>query len=342
MNKQNFNDLHAVFMAAGSERIGGGHIMRCLTLADGLTAKGWHCQFAAHGADQDFLQRIVAGRYDRASVDETAGALLVVDDYALDREFEKPMRDRFQKIMVIDDLVDRHHDCDLLLDQTYKRSPVDYENLVPGRATILAGSGYALLRPAFREQRARVIPRSFPDGRAFKILINFGMHDETDMGEAVLKTLLDTVDPEKFEFTMILAGAVDTHQRLKKMLSSYDPCPVTVLDYVDDMAQLMAENDLMIGAFGTTSWERCCLGLPSVALVVADNQQAIADGLAEKGAALCPGRWPDAGADAVVDAVLDLLSDPDAYLRMSKIASSTVDGKGLGRVVGAIEKLFSE
>ena len=342
MTIQNSKGRRAVFIADGGENIGGGHIMRCLTLADGLTANGWCCQFAVHGPDQEFHQRVLPDRCHLVPLDVANGDLVIVDHYGLDQGFEKSLRDSFDKIFVIDDLANRDHDCDLLLDQTYKRSRADYENRVPETATVLVGSGYALLRPAFREQRGKIIPRSFPDGRAFKVLISFGLHDETGITVAVLQALLDTVDPEKFEFTVLFAGAGDNRQPLEQMLSRYDPCPVTVLDYVDDMASLMAKNDVMIGAFGTTSWERCCLGLPSVALVIADNQQSIADGLSEKGAALFPGRWPDAGADAVVDAVLDLLSDPDAYLKMSKIASSTVDGKGIGRVITAIENLFSE
>jgi len=329
-----------VFITAGGDDIGGGHVMRALTLADGLSNKGWTCSFSAANGDGDFHKTVIQNRYPYIALDEAQASLAVVDDYELGQVFETSIRSRFEKIMVIDDLANRDHDCDLLLDQNYKRRVDDYQNLVPEQATILAGSGYALLRPAFREHRGQILPRVFPEDRPLKILVSFGMVDNANMTEAILKALLENINLEQFDITAVLGGVAVHGDRIKKALEKYDPCPVTVLENVDDMAELMADNDLVIGAFGTTSWERCCLGLPSVSLVVAENQQHICDALVDKGAAVCPGTWPNIDAMAVVDAMLDVIADPKAYLRMSKVASTSCDGKGVGRVVLAVENIF--
>jgi len=329
-----------VFITAGGDDIGGGHVMRALTLADALSTKGWTCFFAAASGDGNFHETVLQNRYPFIALDNARASLAVVDDYELDQVFETSIRPRFEKIMVIDDLANRVHDCDVLLDQNYKRRSDAYKNLVPEQASILAGSGYALLRPAFRERRGQILPRVFPDDRPIKILVSFGMVDKANMTEAVIQALLENINLEQFDITAVLGGVAVHGDSIKQTLKKYDPCPVIVLENVDDMAELMADNDLVIGAFGTTSWERCCLGLPSVSLVVADNQQHICDALVDKGAAVCPGTWPDIDAMAVVDAMLDVISDPKAYLRMSKVASTSCDGKGVGRVVLAIEKLF--
>lgn len=209
---------------------------------------------------------------------------LVVDHYALDKRWEAMLRPFCGKIMVIDDLADRMHECDLLLDQTFRRRPIDYILRVPRDCQLLCGSNYALLRPEFLSWRSYSLGRrSAPQLR--RVLITLGGVDKDNVTGRILSALNVGVLPGDSRITVIMGGKApwldDVRQRASDMV-----CRTEVLVGVSNMAELMANSDLAIGAAGATSWERCCLGLPSLMVVLADNQLFAAELLKEAGAAL--------------------------------------------------------
>ena len=202
---------------------------------------------------------------------------LVVDHYALDRRWEGFLRGLVGRIMVIDDLADRHHDCELILDQTYGRPESDYATLVPDNCQILCGSQYALLRPDFAALREYSLKRQEKPVLR-ELLITMGGADNVNATSEVLKALRNCSLPKNIRVTVVMGQSAPWLQEVKE-LAAMLPWSTRLLIGVSNMAQLMADSDLAIGAAGATTWERCCLGLPSIVLLTAENQRLIISNL---------------------------------------------------------------
>lgn len=184
--------------------------------------------------------------------------------------------------MVIDDLGDRKHDCDLLLDQNYGSTPEKYQNRVPSHCKILAGSNYALLRPEFAQWREVSLKRRENSQAIKTVLVTLGGVDPDNVTEQVLKQLAKTsLNP--LTQIIVVMGATAPHLASVQKQAQTMPYKTTVKTNVSNMAEIMTNADLAIGAAGATTWERCCLGLPTIQMVIAENQRQIAQALANDG-----------------------------------------------------------
>lgn len=254
--------------------------------------------------------------------------LLAVDHYGLDAAFENGCRPWARRILAIDDLADRPHDCDFLLDPTPGRGEEDYQALVPDGCRRLLGPAYALVRPEFAAARGRLQPRA-TEGPVRRILVSFGTMDVNNATERVLEAIawagIDAV-------VDVVLGAGAPHLEKVKSHAREMGRRVTVHTGVEDMAALMARADLAIGAAGITSWERCCLGLPSVLVVTADNQRRVAEALEREGAAVSLGWHSAVGPERIAGAVMELDRDSARRARMGAKAAALCDGRGARRV----------
>jgi UDP-2,4-diacetamido-2,4,6-trideoxy-beta-L-altropyranose hydrolase len=311
--------LRVAFRADASIEIGTGHVMRCLTLARFLREQGVECSFICrthpghllslirkHGFEAHSLPVVDTGysATDQATLpyndwlgadwaedaDQTHAALnlaqvdwLVVDHYAIDERWERRIRTIANRLLVVDDLANRPHDCDLLLDQTLGRSVADYDDYVPSSCVVLAGPEYALLRPDFASSRAASLERRAVPSLGH-LLITMGGVDKTNATSSVLASLGGCVLPMGCRITVVM-GAQAPWIREVRMRADELPWPTEVRVDVRDMAHLMSNSDLMIGAAGSTVWEACCLGLPSLLTILAENQRSIAEALEAAGAA---------------------------------------------------------
>jgi len=195
--------------------------------------------------------------------------------------------------MVIDDLADRPHDCDLLLDQSLGREAADYAGLLPPAATPLIGPGYALLRPEFARLRAASLARrERPVLR--KLLVTMGGVDKDNATGRVLDALASCTLPDAVEITVVMGPQAPWLSEVRAQAAAM-PVPTKVLVGVRDMAALMAESDLAIGGGGMTSIERCVLGLPTIIVIQAENQIRQAKDLERAGAAVIYDRHSPSG-----------------------------------------------
>ena len=364
------------FRTDASLQMGTGHVMRCLTLADALAARGADCQFicrAHEGNLSDFIRSkgyVVhllpvaqedhgAPQHSPAQVDATPHAAwlgatqaqdaeacarilaalrpdwLIVDHYALDATWELALAPHCARLMVIDDLADRPHVCDLLLDQTYGRKAADYRPRVPLACRLLCGAQYAQLRPEFAALRPYSLRRRRAQPALRELLITLGGVDKDNATSAVLEALRSCPLPTDCRITVVI-GATGPWLEAVRSQANTMPWPTRVLVGVSNMAQLMADSDLAIGAAGATSWERCCLGLPTIMLVLANNQRDIAWALERSGAAAVVHN-----AEAIDSALLlhlnPMVSDPTVLNAMSLNASAIVDGVGVDRTIQIME-----
>jgi len=363
-------DMKIAFRADASVQIGTGHVMRCLTLADELTRQGHQCQFICREHEGHLGDLIARKGYElhllpsprsteqqsynstenahadwlgatwQLDAEQTLDALaaqetdwLVVDHYSLDARWEHQVAKAVGRIMVIDDLADRHHECALLLDQNLGRAESDYNQLVPKNCARLIGPEYALLRPEFAQLRERSLQRR-KQPELKRILISLGGVDQSNVTGQVLGAIAKTSLPADTEMDIIMGASAPYLEEVRQQAQEL-PFKATVNVNVSDMAERMCLADLSIGAVGSTSWERCCLGLPTIAVVLADNQRSAAQALNEKGIAIVAN-----GSGMVSNALNRLLLD-DFFIsnltRMTKVGTEMIDGMGRCRVADKLE-----
>lgn len=356
---------YIAFRADASSRIGTGHLMRCLTLAEAMRAGGHDvCFFSRHlpGALEHLLR--VRGFEARAVVGEAGGGIaeadslkhsewlgvmqesdavatatamsgrrwdvLVVDHYALDARWEEIARRCANRLFVIDDIADREHECDVLLDQNfYEDRDTRYTGKVPVDCRMLLGPEYALLRSEFRLARRSAKPRA---GKVSRVLVFFGGVDADNYTNVAI-TALARLRNRPFEVDVVIGAQ---HPFVDRIRESCEKVGFTCHVQTDRMADLMAGADLAIGACGSATWERCCVGLPAITVSVADNQTDIGRGLHFARCGVFLGSADSVGADALCRSVELLLDDPAGMAELSANAYALVDGLGADRVRAAV------
>jgi UDP-2,4-diacetamido-2,4,6-trideoxy-beta-L-altropyranose hydrolase len=332
-----------MFRADASAEVGAGHVMRCLALAATLRQRGAATAFASRtlppalaqalGVQGIALHALAAAEDDaRASAavaSRMAADAVVVDHYGLGAAWECSQRGAGRHVLAIDDLADRAHDADILLDQNLGRSAADYARWLPADRTCLIGPGYALLRPEFASARAASLAAR-AHGALRHVAISLGGGDPQDATLHVLRALAGAGLPGGLRLSVVLGPLAPTFRQARELAAAL-PCAVDVLSAVDNMAGLLAGADLAIGAAGGSAWERCCLGLPTLLLVLADNQRAGAAALAAAGAARLLGGL-DQLPRTLPAALRELHQDNDALRAMSRAAAAVTDGLGAQRV----------
>ena len=260
---------------------------------------------------------------------------LIVDHYALDARWESVLRPFCRHIMVIDDLADRSHDCDLLLDQNLGRDPKDYECLVSADCKIFTSPRYALLRHEFASYRNFSLQRrthySFN-----KLLITMGGVDSENATYKILEALKTCILPKFFKITVIMGRHAPWLSQVRK-LASVMPRPTKILVDVSNMAQLMSESDFSIGAAGSTSWERCCLGLPAIVLILGQNQVDGAKALQNANCIVALTDLEQINRDLA--AAISSISVPSVLDSMIAASSKITDGQGARRLVNELINL---
>jgi UDP-2,4-diacetamido-2,4,6-trideoxy-beta-L-altropyranose hydrolase len=354
--------LHVAFRLDVNRQIGTGHLMRCLTLADELKRRRGMTRFVSRGIPKHFCEMLASHGHEVSELGgdpdavpdgtlvgvpippcsqhedacDTIAALadrkwdwLIVDHYALDVVWENSLRGSAKKILAIDDLADRTHDCDVLLDQNFYWDPAArYAGKVPEACQMLLGPRFALLREEFLQRRPLVRPRT---ANLAKILIFFGGVDSGNL----TSLSMDAV-----------AGAAERGIRIDVVVGILHPFREEIEEacqargfrchvQTGNISELMAEADLSIGAGGTAVWERCCMGLPTLSICTAPNQERqIAD-------ASSAGLLYTAVSDADLSVYLPrhlaaLCENPGARQDISRRAMEMVDGRGSLRVAQAL------
>ncbi len=337
--------MNILFRADASDKIGTGHVMRCLTLADELTQKGASISFICREEPRNLIKSIKDKGYEVSHLPagislETDLELvkkvlrdrpiqsdwLIVDHYDIDSSWEHPLRGFVKRIMVIDDLANRQHDCDLLLDQNFTINVNCYDEIVPAQCVKLVGAEYTLIRPQFRDAREGLRERN---GRIKRILVFMGGTDASNETCKVLRGIRRLNRPDIA--TDVVIGASNIHAGEVEALAAQIP-NVICYNRVENMAELMVSSDLSIGASGTTTWERCSVGLPSLVIIAANNQKDIAGNLSKNGIVINLGWFEDVKEKDIASALEDLLDKPDTIRQMSLKSMEVVDALGTGRV----------
>lgn len=361
--------LSVAFRADASTQIGTGHVMRCLTLADALKARGAQTVFVSRDLAGHLHDLVVARGHSAVllpkptsdamppiappphaawlavpvaqDIDETAQGLgdarpdwIVVDHYALDATWQRRLRaalPRATRFLVIDDLADRPHDCEILLDTSQPDGDERYRPLVSPACRLLLGPQFALLRPQFSAARSHVQPRSGAIGR---ILVFYGGSEPRNLTAQTLRAIA-LVAPQ-VAVDVVLGRNTSAAQRAQIDQALSLLAHATVHVDVADMAALCAGADLAFGATGVTTWERACLGLPTLAITVAENQRGVAASAVQRGILSWLGDAQDMTVETIAQALRQAWHNPETLAEQSRRAHAWVDGGGVARVGAAM------
>ena len=354
------------FRADASSKIGTGHVVRCLTLANELRKRGGECQFICrehHGhlierinndgflvhvlkttgeTDRNLLHSDWLGSTQRADAASSSCILkncqadwLIVDHYALDYRWESEAREHVKQIMVIDDLADRKHDCDLLLNQNYGSSPSLYSGSVPVDCLQIHGPKYALLKPSYTEHRKGMHSH---DGQVRRAMIYFGggedRADVTGMTVGAFRT------PELEDVQLdIVVGANYAHQEALENAVAQRTKKTKIHRQLRDLAALMSVADLAIGAGGSTMWERCCMGLPSIVICVAPNQRRPCEAMHKAGFIRYLGQIDSVSKDIISSEITSVRARPNDLRVLREKNSTLVTGCGSRLIADILDSL---
>ena len=336
--------MKVIFRVDASLEMGIGHVMRCLTLANELKQQNHEIIFICReltgnlillikypvlvlpkndNFQSDGLYLNWLGVTQEQDAEQTIKVipknidLLIVDSYALDEIWHKQLKPYTKKIMVIDDLADRQFDCNVLLNQNLGTQIEDYKDKVLNNCELLLGCDYALLRPEFPNLREKALIKRKNTKVIKNILISMGGSDITNKTYDILQEVSDDLN------IVVILGGISPHNKIIKNYAKSKKNVKVVVD-ADNISSLMFDADLAIGAGGSTSWERCCLGLPTLLYVLAENQRKIAGNLEQLGAVKI--------VDNLKVNLQNILNNFSFWQIMSEKAQTVCDGIGVKRI----------
>lgn len=363
--------MRVLFRADASFGIGTGHVMRCLTLAEALREHEAECRFICREYEGHLLEQISSRGFDvirlpfytdfiepinfeykknimqssYVHLDWEVDALqtkacidngitidwLIVDNYALDIRWERAVLPICKRLMVIDDLANRPHDCHLLLDQNfYQDQDRRYHGLVPKYCKTLLGPSYALLRPEFEKARKELRSRN---GVVKRILIFFGGSDLKNQTQLVL-TALKIMNIQDISVDVVVGCANPNHLSIQKFCNQL---PWATFHYnISNMAELIASADLGIGAGGTAMWERSYLGLPTITTVTAENQKYTTEDFSKLNAIEYLGSADLLGENDYRSSISNLISNSERLQQMSYAGLDLMQTKKMSSIINEL------
>ncbi|MCW5824478.1 MAG: UDP-2,4-diacetamido-2,4,6-trideoxy-beta-L-altropyranose hydrolase [Cyanobacteria bacterium TGS_CYA1] len=351
--------MKVVFRADASEEQGGGHVMRSLVIANEFAKRGHECFFVSLSGSFDMvpfrenssvrslLHKI---EIENKHVDDCnhlksllpSGLipdLVLVDSYLLQEDYEIGLSKICSKVAALDDVPNRHHSADILIDPTFQRKSREYANFMRENTVVLAGVDYAPLREEFARLRSSSLTnrlQRIQTSTQKNVVISMGLSDPDNITLKILSALENV--KTAFNATVVIGNNSLREQEILALSKSLK-FPISVLIAHEDMAHLFFESDLAVGAGGSSSWERCCLGLPTVQVTLALNQQAVTSNLASVGAIYDLGTVSHLKPEVIAKEIDRLLTDSKYLMKMSRAAFQVCDGLGAMRIVEHLEKL---
>lgn len=335
-----------IIRADASEIIGSGHIMRCLVLADELHHYGIQVIFVCRTLQGNLSEYITKRGFQVLNIPtqeplSTANQeieidfmidhiqtlnlypyWLVVDHYEINEYWELALRKYVEKIIVIDDLANRKHDADVLMDQNLtEHGESRYYNLVPEKCELYIGPQYLLLRSSFYKERKIVKQRS---GKVKEVLLFFGGSDPTNETQKIMNSIQEDVF-SSLNFTLIIGNSYAYPKKIIEKCAALEHVKLYI--QTENMAEIIAKSDFCIGAGGSAMWERCYLGLPSAITIVANNQYPSVSMAEHLGLIWNLGDYKQINSSHYTDILLKAMSSPIDLLNMSQRGLETLDNQ---------------
>ena len=350
--------MKVVFRVDASLNMGTGHVMRCLTLAQVLKDNGANVEFICRKHEGNLIDKVRASEFiihelevfEETEVDDKLahscwlGATqqqdaddcidilkaekfnwLIVDHYALDSQWQKRLKPYYEKLMVIDDLADRKHNCNILLDQNLvSNMNCRYDDLVENSCQKLLGPKFALLQSAYSKLHKYAKVRT----KVKRIIISFGGNDINNLTEFFIEAFIN-LNSSDISTDVVISKSSVNFKKIQEMVKNH-----TNIDLHSDLpslAELMIKSDLAIGASGSTTWERLCLRLPSIVATLAYNQEETAAELHSRRLIYLIGSSKEVTVKNAEHAMRHFINHNKENEQMAKMYKK-IDGRGVERV----------
>ncbi len=352
--------MKVFFRVDASIQMGTGHVMRCLTLAQVLKENGADTGFICRKHEGNLIDKIHSsgfnvhelevieelevdnklahshwlGATQQQDADDCIGILkkekidwLIVDHYAIDEDWQCKLKPYYEKLMVIDDIADRRHECDLLLDQNlFDDMPARYYNKTPVQSQNFFGPQYALLQKEYENLHEEIQAKA---QTIENILLFFSNMDLDGLTSKTLSALTQVDDV--FQNVDVVISKQSPHY--VKVKSQVEELPNAQLHSdLPSLVSLMAKADLAIGAGGTTHWERLCLALPSLVIILAENQRPVSRSLQKMGLIELIGEADTITADIIASSIKKVLLRSDIN-NWSNLCRAQCSGGGTSFIV---------
>ncbi|MDC1418102.1 UDP-2,4-diacetamido-2,4,6-trideoxy-beta-L-altropyranose hydrolase [Candidatus Thioglobus sp.] len=348
--------MRIIIRATASKKMGSGHIMRCITLAEELSKKNDNIiefvtqkypenlddlikkkGFIVHSIDASISRNeegIVSEIFEQEKdAYDTINAIksqkidwVIIDHYSIDYNWQEKLRPYTKKIMAIDDLANRKHNCDILLDQNYSSNEMRYENFVKSDTVKLLGPRFALLRKEFyelRKKRKKII------SKVKRVFIFFGGSDSDNLTSKSIK-IFSKPDLSYLDLDVVI-GSINPHKKeVSALVAAHSNAKLHI--QVDNIAELMSDADIALCAGGSSTWERMSVGLPSIVVTIADNQDKLSNDLDKDGYINWLGRINKVNFMMIEDALRHVILNPQQLELQSQKCKSLVDSLGSKRV----------
>ena len=345
MNREK-KDMGALLIRAdASVAMGTGHVMRCLALAQAFRDAGGRAVFIMRECTPAIRARLLAESCDVLSISCAPGTpddarhtvalarqygvvWIAVDGYQFGANYQNALKDEGAKVLFVDDYGHaEHYSADIVLNQNLGSAPRLYASR-GAQTQLLLGSRYCLLRREFAVWRAwtRDVPVI---GR--HVLVTMGGSDPENVTARIVDALA-LVEAEDLETIVVMGGSAPHFEALEQSVAHVGKS-ITIRRDVDNIAELMAWADLAVSSAGTTCWELCLLGLPSLLVDVAENQTALARELDRRRAAIHMGAPRDSTMAQLACQLQTLLQSHEMRRSLAVRCRELVDGKGAERVV---------
>ena len=357
------------FRVDSSSKIGSGHVMRCLALADFLKKKKLNTFFLKRDLDGNYIKKVKkhghkvcvlkhkkikknhknyfksffyknwleTTEYQDAQeclsfFQKKRTGIVVVDHYGISKIWHDVIKKKNFKIIVIDDLADRKYNCDLLLDSTPGRKKIEYKNLINSKCELLVGAKNFLLREEFINQKKKYLKRKLVK----KVLISMGGSDPNNSSEFIIKNL------EKVKLniivTLIIGKNYKYFSKLKKLIKKFNT-KIILKRNVNNMAKLINESDLGITTPSVTALEFCYMELPTMVITASKNQELIANNLHKLGAIIKLGFFKSLNQKYFIKKFLQIFHDHSKRLRISQNTQKICQPDGKSLVFKKIQNL---
>lgn len=330
------------FRVDASENIGIGHLKRCQVLAKQFIKKGSEVTFFSTRETQQFLPvnsndiqyQFIEDFWSTAFLQQALNSdLFIIDHYELGIEFEQEISQKLDtNILVIDDFNHRPHYCDYFLNQNHGFSPESYEGLIPEFCKLFLGPTYALLDEIYSECRQ---DKFFPGNKVENILINFGGSYSYCLCTFAFEAIKDL--GYKSRIDIVLGYSSEQKKVLERLIQNTTP-QVVIHDYIP-LAPLISKSDLIIGAGGSSCWERCCLGKPSIIISTSSDQVLVAESLDNASALIYLGHYDMIDKQKLTNAISEISNNHRLRNLIAANAHKLCNGLGTQRLV---EEIYAE
>ncbi|MCD9022315.1 UDP-2,4-diacetamido-2,4,6-trideoxy-beta-L-altropyranose hydrolase [Cohnella silvisoli] len=334
-----------LFRCDASWEIGSGHVMRCISLARELKATGFRVVFLTNSGGAEVLRGFVEFTIEVESIHEKSKETLQIlesinkyeikyliwDSYQLNQENLTAVSTRVLTMVVDDIYLLSVYECDAILNPNIYASREKYSTTK--QTNMLLGLNYLMLRPSFSNLKGQYLI----ENRVNRILLTFGGSDEYNLTRHFCEWL------NEFEtFNLKISLVLGSHYQFKQELFEYLDKPslheYKVYHNVKAMADLLIQQDIVICAGGSTMYELACLGIPACPVITAENQRELVETFGRYGACEALGDVQSLSKPLFQQSFHKLVSSNEIRLKMSRLGSALVDGRGASRVAEYIQK----